>query len=166
LAAALAVAAEEPVPLPDEPKMGERCNVYVNRRFGFRIKFPVDLIAGRFPQNGAGRAFSTPDHEFSIIAEAHFLPEDDSLERWWKEATESKRDLITFKKKGKSWYVVSGVNEMGIEFYTKFCVKERNWASFTITYPHAKNKKYDPWVENIEKSFVPFLEGKDFDRIR
>ena len=33
-----------------------------------------------------------------------------------------------------------------------------------MTYPQAQNKKYDKWVEEITKRFVPFLEG-DYDRV-
>ncbi len=52
----------------------------------------------------------------------------------------------------------------GQEFYHQTHVKDRNWATFQITYPHARAKQYDPWVEKIAKSFVPFLKG-DYDRI-
>ena len=39
-----------------------------------------------------------------------------------------------------------------------------NFASFHITYPHAKAKQYDPWIERIAKEFKPFLK-RDYDRV-
>ncbi len=50
------------------------------------------------------------------------------------------------------------------EYYHKFYAEGGNWAAFNVTYRHPKNKQYDPWVQRIAKSFVPFLKG-DFDRI-
>jgi hypothetical protein len=139
---------------------------YVNPRFGFSLEYPTELIGSREPENGAGREFHTKDEEFSILAHAHFLgavDESESLESVWKEALKELGSTVTYKKKGKDWYVVSGVKPDGTEYYYKWWVKGKNWAELRITYPHAKNKKYDPWVERIAKRFVPFLEG-DFDR--
>ena len=52
----------------------------------------------------------------------------------------------------------------GTEYYHKTVRNGGNWVAFHITYPHAQNAKYDEWVEEIAKRFVPFLEG-DYDRI-
>jgi hypothetical protein len=146
---------------------------YVNRRFGFSLRYPATLTASPAPENGAGREFHTADKEFSILAEGHFLrvDEGDSLNKSWQDELDSLGDTITYKKKTNTWFVVSGVTKNGTEYYHKFYNKldskgkGGNWAGFSITYPHAKNKQYDPWVERIEKSFVPFLKG-NFDRIQ
>jgi hypothetical protein len=139
---------------------------YVNKRFGFSLRYPGILVASREPDDGGGREFHTTDKEFSVAALGHFLrtvDEDDSLQKRWQDELNSLGNTISFKKKADEWYVISGVTKDGIEYYHKLYVKGGNWAAFQITYPHAKNKKYDPWVERIEKSFVPFLKG-EFDR--
>jgi hypothetical protein len=140
---------------------------YANARFGFVLSYPTGLIAGPEPANGAGREFHTKDGECSVLAQGHFLLVDDgdSLEKRWQQELKESGDTVTYKKKTAGWYVVSGVGKNGVEYYTKFFVKGSNWVEFRITYPHAKNKKYDPWVTQIEKAFVPFREG-DFDRLR
>ena len=69
---------------------------------------------------------------------------------------------VTYQRKTASWYVLSGVNANGFEYYHKFFVQGKNWREFTITYPHAKARRYDPWVARVEKSFVPFRKG-DYD---
>ncbi len=140
---------------------------YTNKRFGFLLRYPGTLLASREPDNGGGREFHTADKEFSVTALGHFLMADDgdSLEKRWKDELKSLGDTVTYKKKAATWYVISGVTKDGTEYYHKLYTKEGNWTAFRITYPHARNKKYDPWVAKIEKSFIPFLEG-DFDRIQ
>ena len=138
---------------------------YVNARFGFAVDYPPTLVASREPDNGGGREFHTADKDFSLTAVGHFLgavDEAESLETRWQEELRDLGKSVTYKRKTRDWYVVSGVKE-GVEYYHKVAVKGRNWAAIRITYPHAKNKLYDPWVERISRSFVPFLQG-DYDR--
>lgn len=144
---------------------GPKWKKYPNARFGFVLTYPGELIAGPLPENGGGREFHTADGEFSVLANGHFLLADDgdSLEKRWKNELREDGGSVTYKKKTASWYVVSGVGKNGVEYYVKFFAQRSNWAEVRITYPHAKNKKYDPWVAEIEKTLVPFREG-DFDR--
>ena len=140
---------------------------YTNARFGFSVQIPTELQGSREPDNGGGREFHTKNGEFSIVAGGHFLAvadENESLETRWNDELKELGKTITYKKKAATWYVVSGVDAKGIEYYRKFHVQGKNWAEIRITYPHAQNAKYDPWVEKISKSFVPFLKG-EFDRI-
>jgi hypothetical protein len=135
---------------------------YTNGRFGFKISYPASLVASREPDNGGGQEFHSKDKEFSVAAFGHFLV-DSTLDSMWQDELKELGASITYKTKGKGWYVVSGVKD-GTEFYHKTYVQGDNVASFHITYPHAKAKQYDPIVEKIAKSFVPFLKG-DYDRI-
>lgn len=138
---------------------------YTNERFGFVLTYPGSLIAGPVPMDGDGREFHSADGEFSLTAFAHFFHPDieDTFDKRWQEELDTPDVAITYKKKTPAWYVVSGVAKDGTEYYHKLYREGANWATFQITYPHAKNKKYDPWVERIERSFVPFLKG-DYDR--
>lgn len=135
---------------------------YTNARFGFRIAHPPGLAESRPPDNGGGQEFHTKDKEFSLVAFAHFVLEGTSLESMWKDELKELGDTVTYKRKTDAWFVVSGVKE-GTEYYHKTYVQKGSFASFQITYPHAKAKQYDAWVERIAKGFVPFLEG-DYDR--
>ena len=144
---------------------GEAWSRYTNDRFGFILSYPSSLVAGKAPQNGAGKEFRLADKAFSIVSEGHFLPEGDSLHRRYSTEIRLLGNTVNYKAKGKTWYVISGTHQNGYEYYYKFYVRERNWVGFRITYPQTKRKIFDPWVERIEKSFVPFLIG-DFDRVR
>lgn len=139
---------------------------YANERFGFVLTYPGSLIAGPVPTNGDGREFHSADGEFSLSAFAHFFVPDtgDSFDKRWQEELDTPDVTLTYKKKTPTWYVVSGVAKDGTEYYHKLYRNGSNYAAFEITYPHAKNKKYDPWVSKIEKSFIPFRKG-DFDHL-
>lgn len=134
---------------------------YTNARFGFKISYPATLVSTFDPANGAGKEFHSKDKEFSLATSAHFL-NGATLDSMWQDELKELGNTITYKKKDQDWYVVSGVSN-GVEYYHKTHVHDGNWASFHITYPHAKAKQYDPIVEKIAKSFVPFLKG-DYDR--
>ncbi len=139
---------------------------YANGRFGFVLSYPSSLIASREAMNGDGREFHTADKEFSVSAYAHFfMPDsDDTFEKRWREELDTPDVTINYKKKTDNWYVVSGVTKDGTEYYHKLYRKGSNWATFHITYPHAKARQYEAWVVRIGKSFVPFREG-DYDRL-
>lgn len=145
----------------------EPWRIYVNERFGFLLKYPAILEAGRPPDNGAGQEFHTTDGKFSLAAQAHYLRMDfdppDSLETRWKDDLEAYGESVKYKNKGDSWYVISGAQPNGFDFYRKVFVQGRNWVRFVITYPHSERQKYSSWVEKISEGFEPFLEG-DYDR--
>ena len=135
---------------------------YINPRFGFKVSFPAGLVASRDPENGDGREYHTKDKEFSFSAWGHFLV-DSTLDSLWQEDLKEFGNHITYKKKAADWFVISGFKD-GAEFYHKVHAKDDNCAELSFRYPHAKAKQYDPWVEKIARSFVPFLKG-DYDRI-
>ena len=78
---------------------------YKNGRFGFMLSYPAPLIAGREPENGAGREFHTADKAFSLSAQAHFLSPDtgNTFESNWNEELNKPGVTITYKKKAKDW---------------------------------------------------------------
>ena len=140
---------------------------YINERFGFSLVYPATLVASPDPIDGSGCEYHTSGKDFSLVAAAHFLrilDANDSLDTHWRGELKYFKGLITYKRKGASWYVVSGVTTNGYIFYHKFFTKGQNWAAFQITYPESQKAKYDPWVGQIEKHFVPFLTGDHYDR--
>jgi hypothetical protein len=139
---------------------------YTNTRFGFVLGYPETLLAGKEPAKGGGREFHTANNEFRLVAVAHFfLPgTDDSFETRWQEELKTPHVRITYQKKAANWYVVAGIAGNGRQYYHKFYRKAANWVTLQISYPLTKREKYDAWVEQIEKTFVPFQNG-NFDRL-
>ena len=97
------------------------------------------------------------------MAWGQFVMPDDTLDRRWAEELANLGPFANYTRKTRDWYVISGAKS-GVEFYHTTHFQKGNAVSLQIEYPHAKNKQYDPWVEKIGKSFLPFLQG-DFDRI-
>ncbi len=62
---------------------------------------------------------------------------------------------VTYKRKADGWFVVSGVED-GKTYYRKHFVSPERTAELVITYPKSRASVYDPWVTEIEKSFVAY----------
>lgn len=140
--------------------------VYHNPRFGFDLPVPPAMSKKRAPDNGGGRSYFSKDEKFSVAAWAHFNVEASitGLEAEWKQALEQEGRKITYKTKGKTWFVVSGVNDNGFGFYHKFFVEGDYCAAFSITYPQAQEKEFQPAIEKIAKEFKANL-GKGVDNL-
>jgi hypothetical protein len=129
---------------------------YVNPRFGFALRYPEPLVAGPERPDGSGSDFQTPDGRFRI--EVYAKPVGSGSEylnnRFNKELEWFGR-AVTYKVKKPTWYVVSGINADGTEFYSKGYTNGSVLTSFRISYPHAEHQTFDRWVTRIEKNFVP-----------
>lgn len=141
----------------------EEWDLYTNLRFGFSLDFPGNSTGTHPPGDRSGRKFVSASGKFVMEVEGGLLGAG-SLERFWRNSLAHYGEAITYKVRKKDWFVVSGVRN-GEEFYNKVYVRDGNWAGFQISYPHAENKLYDPYVVKIAKSFQPFLKG-NFERAK
>ena len=127
-------------------------------QFLYVLKYPPTLT--RLDGAAAsGCSFQTPDGDFSVEAVAESPTGDgagETLETRMAKELELMGDTVTYKTGGDSWFVISGVTSDGTEYYRKGFTNGKQWISLRITYPHARNDKFDPWVKRIEKSFVAF----------
>ena len=146
-----------------DPAAAAKWDTYVNHRFGFRFEYPASLAPGRLPENGAGRSFT--DGTFSVTVQGHFM-HGRTLDDFYQDALTVYGKDVTYKVKRPTWFVVSADQSNGYVVYKKFHVRGQNFAEFIATYPIGTGKKYDPVIERMAKTFVPFLEGDDYDRIR
>lgn len=149
---------------PPLPKVQQSTpfSMYINQRFGFKLVYPVDLRAGRQPDNGAGMTFTSSDGEFSVTAQGHFL-NDLTLDAMWAEEVSNAGSTVNYSLKRPSYFVVSGTRN-GQEYYRKVFARDGNWVRFDIVYPANQRSRWDPVVEQIARDFIPFLDG-DFDRV-
>ena len=140
----------------------------VNARWGFSLSYPASLIPETFPANGSGRRYHSANQELSLVAlGSHTHPDmsDESLNGFWQKELADRGDTVTYKSKKDHFYVISGVNQNGYEFYHKVFFYPTYWVEFEITYPHSKHHQYDPWVERISQEFVPALpDNGNYDR--
>jgi hypothetical protein len=145
----------------------DQWKTYINGRWGFSLTYPSSLIAGPSPTNGAGQEFHLSSKEVSVAAQGSHTHEDigETLDHFWRKELSERGDTVTYKLKKDNYYVISGVNSNGYQFYHKVFFFPGRWIEFEITYPHAKNKVYDAWVERIAREFDPSLpDNGAYDR--
>jgi len=95
---------------------------------------------------------------------SHTHPEE-FLDNFWQQELSTRGETVTYKFKKDNYYVISGINPNGYEFYHKVFFYPTYWLEFEITYPHAKHVVYDGWVERITHDFVPVLpDNGQYDR--
>jgi len=145
-----------------DPDAAEKWETYENGRFGFRFQYPPTLTPGPLPANGAGRNFT--DGTFSVTAQGQFM-HGRTIDDFYRDALKAYGNEVTYKVKRPTWFVVSADQSNGYVVYQKFHVQGQNFAEFTATYPIGTGKKYDPVIERMAKTFVPFIKGDDYDRI-
>jgi hypothetical protein len=140
----------------------------VNRRWGFSLTYPASLIPEPVPANGGGRRYHSANQDVSLATSgSHSHPDlvDESLNGFWQKELADRGDTVTYKVKKDDFYVVSGVNPNGYEYYHKVFFYPTYWVEFEITYPHSKRQLYDPWVDRISRDFIPALpDNGHYDR--
>jgi hypothetical protein len=139
-----------------------------NKRYGFMLSYPADFIPERLPENGDGRRYHSPDGQVSLAASAFHLASDNDpggLEAFWAKELSERGQTVTYKLKRANWYVISGVNPNGFEFYHKAFFYPTYQVEFEITYPHSQNARWNKVVERLSREFVPALPNNgQYDR--
>ena len=129
---------------------------YINEQFGFVLRYPAALVPGTTRSDGSGQEFHTPNGEFKVFAFA--VPAGGNPRQVIARSFANERkmfgDTVSYRRKGGTWFVVSGVSKAGLEFYSKAYANSSAVTLLRITYPHSQNGTYDPWVTLIEKNFT------------
>lgn len=136
---------------------------YCNSRFDYCIDYPKDILFPQpEPENGDGCVFKSKEAE-EILSVAGSHPfEDDGVDilasRYDSELSGEFEEngnigrVITYKKLGKSFFVVSGYKN-GRIFYNKTIMKGDFIASARLQYSESDKVIYDNVSERIFKSF-------------
>jgi hypothetical protein len=136
----------------------QQYKLYCNGRFGFCFSYPKDMISDPPPDNGDGICVRD-SHGLVItcsgIANALF----DSLQSQM-ESTGKRFDKISYKAKGKNWFVLSGFNGNKIIYIKTFIGKEYI-NDLSLEYPKEFKDKYDKIVSKVVRSF----KSGDLDNI-
>jgi hypothetical protein len=137
----------------------------VNGRWGFALTYPGSLITEPIPSDGAGRRYHSADHKVSLAVKGSHTHPEEFLDNFWQQELNTRGETVTYKFKKDNYYVISGVNPNGYEFYHKVFFYPTYWLDFEITYPHAQHVVYDIWVERIAHDFVSVLpDNGQYDR--
>jgi hypothetical protein len=140
----------------------EKWSICSTAQTPYRLQVPDSLVHPSAP-TATGCVFQTPDGEFTVEAavQQETAGPAETVEGRIQKEIDLMAGTVTYKKKGDTWFVLSGVTPDGTEYYRKQFTNGAQWVSLRITYPHGKNKKYDKWVTRIEKTFIPFATRED-----
>jgi len=128
----------------------------------FVLQIPASLIHSTAP-TATGCSFQTPDGEFTVeaVTQTEAAVEGETLETRMQKEVDLLAGTVAHKKRGDDWFVLSGVTTDGTEYYRKLFANGSQWVTLRITFPRAQNKKYERWVKQIDKNFVPFAVTED-----
>jgi hypothetical protein len=138
----------------------EAWNLWSTSKTQYVLPVPAILIHSTGP-TATSCSFQTPDGEFTVEAVVQAdLVEGQTVDSRMQKEIDLLAGTVNEKKKGDTWFALSGVTPDGTEYHRKLYTNGSEWVTLRITYPHARRKKYDRWVKRIEKTFVPFGPAK------
>ncbi len=128
--------------------------VYTNARFQFALCYPSHLLKKQSPpENGDGQEFKNAD---LVDLTAFGRYEDVSLadlEMYRAGELEGKSGKITYRFRGESFFVLSGLDGDSV-FYSKTYLYNGIVKSFQLRYPLQRRSVYDPIAVGMGKCFT------------
>ncbi|MBI3521013.1 MAG: hypothetical protein HY062_16865 [Bacteroidetes bacterium] len=135
---------------------------YCNDRYGFCVDYPSDILIPQGESDGGdGQTFTSKDGQNTL---AVFRDYDDMLsenakftiasayQMETKENSDDPKKEITYKKLGKTFFVISGYNA-GKIFYQKTIFANDQLATCILTYKESEKSTYDQISKHVFTSF-------------
>lgn len=128
---------------------------FFHPRFGFELPVPPGVSARGVPEEENQPQFRSADQSFVMSAWGGIVsgPSSKVIALQWSLAQQKADRKITYQRRGGTWFVVSGTDARGIEFYEKFTMRGQQVGFLEITFPQARIRQYESWVERIEDGF-------------
>jgi hypothetical protein len=134
---------------------------YINDKYGYSIDYPPFLKPEGEPDAHDGQKFSSPQSPFKMSVwgtYSNWLSGDEmSLAQQldWSLKNLSTDELpaakVTYKTRGKNWFVISGNSKNKI-FYERTNKGKDTFVTVLFTYPAAQKAKFDSLVQRIAAS--------------
>lgn len=139
------------------PRIHREWTVFLHPRFGYELPIPPSVRSMGIPEDAEEAIFQSADGNFRMSAWGGFIREHpgSALAGQWDIAKRKGNRQITYQRRGGSWFVVSGTDDRGIEFYEKFIIRGQQVAHLNITFPRSMMRQFESWVEEIEDGFRP-----------
>jgi hypothetical protein len=127
-------------------------------QLGFRFSYPEAMFSRLEGERPSFNYFASADSTAKfLVGGFHNRKGDtpDGFKRWMMANAEG-YDEITYRPRGRSWFVLSGYRGDQI-YYEKvmFSCGGRVVNVFAISYPTARRALYNPVVERMEDNFHP-----------
>ncbi len=130
---------------------------YCNERFNFCVDVPLTWEQQELTLSGDGATFSdVMGMEMTVSGNNNPLLLDvaGAIEQANQEFSK-----VTYRKKGKDWFVLSGYAGNSI-LYIKEYVGDTQMNTLRLEYPTAKKQYYDADVNHVVKSFNPGVQAQ------
>ena len=148
--------------------------VYVDKNYGYSIPVPANLSL--LPWTGhpvsawqiRSRTFASKDGKVSLSIVTHFTL-DRTLQDFYNSEFARRLnggDGINYWILKNNWYVISGTNSLGFEYYSKTVVftdqgsGSQRYINYDFVYPASQRAIYDAAAAKIARKFVPNLPGR------
>ncbi len=130
-------------------------SAFLHPRLAYEIPLPPGMRTVVSPSDAPETSFISSDGSFTISAWGGRSTQEPTslLEDEWRTAQRQPNRTINYRRRSGSWFVVSGTENDGTEFYEKFLSRGTQVAAFTLRYPRARLREFEPWVEKIEDGF-------------
>ena len=129
--------------------------VFYHPRFSYELPVPPGVRATGVPEEEPEPKFVSGDRSFQMSAWGGMSPQSSAslVETQWRQAQARYPGEISYQRRGSTWFVVSGTDRNGIEFYEKFMTRGQQAAGLSISFPHSRLREFEGWVEKIEDGF-------------
>jgi hypothetical protein len=167
------VAGNAQAAMPVRKTLALSWKVYVDKNYGYSIPVPANLAL--LPWTGdpvsawqiRSRTFESQDGKVSLSIVTHFTL-DRPLQDFYNFEFANRLnggDGINYWILKKNWYVISGTNALGFEYYSKTVVFKdqgsgsQRYIHYDFVYPASQRATYDAAATKIARKFVPNLPG-------
>ncbi len=131
---------------------GQSLVSYSNERYGFSLTYPDDLQMDPPADNGDGRHFSSASGiSISVFGGNNIL--DETVATTTKSLL-SRFDEVSYRAKGKNWFVLSGYKGDKV-LNIKGFVGKGSTNELWIEYPKSLTKQFSSFASKIVASFKP-----------
>ena len=139
------------------PRVHRTWSVFAHPRMGYELPIPPGVRAAGDPVAGKEARFQSADGDFAMAASGGTISDYPAsvIATQWNSALRKADRRVTYQRRGNTWFVVSGTDAQGIEFYEKFTMRGQQVAFLVITFPKARIRQFESWVEQIEDGFRP-----------
>ena len=125
---------------------------YVNPRYGFAVDLPADFRPLAPPENGDGQVFEAADKMGRITVYGSNNISEHSLKAAATAQESGCGAKITYRARGKNWFVHSWTADNRIS-YLKCFVGKGSLNSILLEYPRTQARSYDGVVKRLESNF-------------
>lgn len=131
---------------------------YYNSKFNYSVAYPVGILVPQGEaQNGDGQKFLSKDKSIVMTVYGSHNVLNKRLEEEYRNQSrsatrENPTRVVSYKTRGNDWFVVSGYDK-GKVFYNKTMLRNGDFKVLEIQYDKSLQRKLDPIVAEIAKSF-------------